>query len=125
MGQSEHDTEGVIEANLGAPEFDPLLWAEGWDGWKAWQAVPPIAGAVQREQQVRAKDPAQVAEYTGVRHEMMADGVLEPWEEELLEGLRADLTFSAITHAPLLTDFQPLQSTLLAVAVDAESTRRF
>ena len=124
-GQDSHETAAVIALVVADPEADHHLWTEGWDGWRSWQEVASIAEAVNAELAIRAEDPAAVAEYERVLHEMLADGVLEAWEQEVLDGLRAEKGISQATHDRLVQGYQPVRTALVAIAVDAHSTRGF
>jgi len=124
-GQDNLATADVVALVVAAPEADHHLWADGWDGWRSWQDVATIAEAVNAELAVRAEDPAAVADYERVLHEMLADGVLETWEKEVLDGLRAEKGISQATHDRLVEGYNPVRTALVAMAIDAQSSRGF
>ncbi len=124
-GQDSLAAPAVVALVVADPVADHHLWADGWDGWRSWQEVASIAEAVNAELAVRAEDPAAVADYERVLHEMLADGVLEAWEKEVLDGLRAEKGISQATHDRLVEGYQPVRTALVAMAVDAHSTRGF
>jgi len=124
-GQSEFSLTAVVERIVIDPSGHHHLWQAGWTGWKVWTEVREVCVAVELAQHTASEDPTKVAEYERVLHEMLADGVLEAWESDVLANLRRDYGISQSTHDRLATNFVPIQSQLLGMAVDRSTIADF
>lgn len=48
-GEGRYDLAEVVRLIRSDPEGEHYLWVKGWDDWRAWRTVTPVARAVQRQ----------------------------------------------------------------------------
>ena len=127
-GQTQLPPSAIAPHIRAAPEARHMVWKHGWPQWRVWREVPELADALDSPAELvepAPEDPAKLAEYQSVLHEMLTDGVLETWESEVLAELRAEHGISMVTHDRLAEAYKPLRTGLLTAAVDQCTMRGF
>jgi len=119
-GQSTLNITGVVWAILTHPESPHHVWRPGWPEWRSWSDDPQVAAAV------RAADSpgGALSRYRETLAEMLADGVLEPWEDHELQRLRDELGIPRALHDRLWAAAGPT-AVLPLLELDARSLQGF
>jgi len=124
-GRTVLQLDAVVDRIAAAFDEDHYVWCDGWKDWKPWDTVSWVAKPVRRRQVELQESPEAVAEYSALVAQMASDGIIEDWEERVMQTRRTSLGISQDTHDRLVEEHLQEARPWLRAAVDAEAMAAF